>query len=65
MCWKPIALLILVSLSGCANGTTVRTVSDACLWVKPIEYDSAHDTPETVAQIEALNVAWLRNCEGE
>lgn len=62
------ACLMLTVTSACATGLTApvtRVTSDACLWVKPISYDSNRDAPETVEQIEAHNSAWVCNCDDD
>jgi hypothetical protein len=38
-------------------------VSDYCRIAKPIGYDSAADTAETVKAVEAHNSAWVCVCE--
>lgn len=48
--------LILSALSACDLNTTAPVpLSNYCALTKPISYDSAKDTPETVAEIEAHN----------
>lgn len=64
---KPLILLTLLALSGCATGSTApaNTTSDYCRIAKPIGYDSTVDSAATVAEIEAHNSAWVRVCEGK
>jgi hypothetical protein len=66
---KLIALLLLMmptALSGCVNASTAPlVVSDYCRIAKPIAYDSAKDTPETVKDIEAHNSRWVCVCEND
>lgn len=66
---KPKTLLLpltLLAMSGCATVSTAPVVvSDYCRIAKPIGYDSAKDTPETVAEIEAHNSAYVCVCEND
>jgi hypothetical protein len=59
----PFLLLTLLGTSGCATDSTALVVSDYCRIAKPIAYDGAKDTPETVAEIEAHNSRWVCVCE--
>lgn len=60
------ACLILSATSGCVTASTAPVVvSDYCRVARAITYDSTKDTPETVAQIEAHNSAWVSLCEGD
>lgn len=60
------ACLTLIATSGCVTASTAPVVvSDYCRVASPISYDSAKDTPETVAQIEAHNSAWVSLCGGD
>lgn len=57
---------LLMSLSGCVHGSTGLVPIDGfCKVAQPISYDSKRDTPETVQQVEAHNLKWLRLCEKE
>ncbi len=57
-------LLIPLWTSACAPVLTApAVVSDYCSIAKPIEYDSAKDTGETVKQIEQHNRRWVCLCE--
>ena len=56
-------LLILSATSGCETVSTAPAVSDYCRIAKPIGYDSAKDTPETVKAVEAHNSTWVCLCE--
>jgi hypothetical protein len=58
--------LMLPVLGACAPGLIEAkqpATSDYCRIAKPIGYDSAHDTPQTVAAIEGHNSAWVCVCE--
>lgn len=57
---------ILIALSGCAHGSTAPViVSDYCTIAAPISFDSAVDSPETVAEIEKHNSKWVCVCEDD
>lgn len=57
-------ILLLSSLSGCETVSTAPVVvSEFCRVAKPIEYDGAADTPETVRQVEAHNLRWQELCD--
>jgi uncharacterized protein YceK len=62
---KLLLLTILIALSGCATVSTAPVVSDYCRIAAPISYDSANDTAETVAEIEAHNSKWVCVCEND
>lgn len=51
-------------LNGCVHDLTGPVPTDSfCKIAQPINYDSKRDTPETVQQVEAHNLRWLRLCE--
>lgn len=59
-------LPILSATAACAGGLTgprSKTLSDYCLIASPLRYDSAADSPETVAVIEQHNSTWVCLCE--
>ena len=62
------AFLILSVTSGCATALTgVEAIpkNSYCSIAKPISYDSAKDTPETVKQIEQHNSKYVCACEND
>lgn len=68
--WKKLNALcltpILIALSGCVHGSTAPVIiSDYCKIAAPISYDSAADTPATVAEIEKHNSQWVCVCEDD
>ncbi len=54
--------LTLSALSGCATVSTVP-VNSYCAIARPLGYDTAKDTAETVAAIERHNSQWVCLCE--
>ena len=59
-------LLILSATSACVHASTApAVVSDYCRIAKPISYDSAGDTRDTIAEIEAHNSKYVCICEGD
>jgi hypothetical protein len=56
------ASLILSALSGCATVSTVP-VNSYCAIAKPISYDAAQDTTETVKEVEIHNSVFVCLCE--
>lgn len=66
-------LPILFAISGCDVVLTPpkpiparQIVQDSyCKLAQPIRYDSAHDSADTVRQIEAHNSTWVCTCEGD
>ena len=58
----PLVYLILFAMSGCATVSTVP-VNSYCSVAKPISYDGAADTAETVLEIERHNSQWTCLCE--
>ncbi len=56
-------MVILVSLGGCALGSSVLT-SEYCLIANPITF-SENDTVGTQAQIHRHNAKWVCVCEDE
>ena len=54
--------LTLSALSGCATVSTVP-VNSYCAIARPLGYDTARDTAETVAAIEMHNSQWVCLCE--
>ena len=56
--------LTLTVTSGCATVSTAP-VNSYCAIARPITYDSAKDTRETVASIEIHNSKWVCLCESE
>lgn len=56
--------LILLAMSACATVSTVP-VNSYCAVARPISYDNAKDTPETVRTIEAHNSTWVCLCESD
>ena len=73
--WLGLKLLwllpILFAMSGCGIASTPpiparQIVQDSyCKLAQPIRYDSAHDSPATVRQIEAHNSTWVCTCEND
>jgi len=61
----PFLPLILFGMSGCVTDSTALVVSDYCRIAKPIAYDGAKDTPETVVEVEAHNTRWVCVCEDD
>ena len=61
---KPIALLCLISLLGCAStdGTEPLPISAACISFAPLGW-SSRDTEETQREIFKHNLAWEALCE--
>jgi hypothetical protein len=56
--------LTLSVTSACVTGSTGGVQSNSyCAIAKPISYDGARDTPETVNQIEGHNSRWVCLCE--
>ncbi len=55
-------LLILFALGGCATASTVP-VNSYCAIAKPISYDAAKDTAETVKEVETHNSVFVCLCE--
>lgn len=64
---KPLLLLTLLALSGCATGLMKPRVAvgDYCRIAKPITYNSKLDSMKTVAQIETHNSVWVCVCQGD
>lgn len=60
MLLRAIALLALTSLASC--GTDISGAKAACGIFSPISYSDS-DTKETVAQVEAHDVKYLRLCK--
>jgi len=54
--------LILSALSGCATVSTAP-VNSYCAIAKPISYDVAKDTAETVKEVETHNSVFVCLCE--
>jgi hypothetical protein len=64
---KPLLLLTLLALSGCAAVLMKPRVgvSDYCRIAKPITYNSKLDSMKTVAQVETHNSVWVCVCQGD
>ena len=64
---RPLSLCLILSVtSGCAIGSTgPAPASSYCVIAQPLGYDSASDTPETVAQIERHNSQYMCVCESD
>lgn len=58
-------LLILSATSACVTASTAPVVSDYCRIAGPISYDTAKDTAETIAEIEAHNSKYVCVCEND
>jgi hypothetical protein len=59
-------LLTLIAMSGCVTGSTapaIAPIDTYCAIAQPIAYDSAEDSAETVAAIEAHNSRFICICE--
>ena len=54
--------LTLSALSGCATVSTAP-VNSYCAIAKPISYDAAKDTAETVKEVETHNSVFVCLCE--
>jgi len=54
--------LTLCAMSGCATVSTAP-VNSYCAIARPLGYDTARDTAETVAAIEMHNSRWVCLCE--
>lgn len=53
-----------IAMSGCAAGSTEpAVVSDYCRIARPIGYDSATDSANTVRAVEEHNSRWVCVCE--
>ena len=60
----PLLCLTLSVTSACVTGSTGGVQSNSyCAIAKPITYDAAKDTPETVAEVEAHNSRFICVCE--
>jgi len=58
--------LILTATSGCVTDLTAPAhLNNYCAIAKPISYDMAKDTPETVLEIEAHNSKFVCVCEAD
>ncbi len=62
----PLIFLTLSVTSGCATDLTETAPTNSyCEIAKPISYDSAKDTAETVKLIEAHNSKFVCICEND
>ena len=59
------ALSILSGTLGCASGSPAPVVSDYCRIARPILYDPALDSKETVKMIEDHNSRYVCVCEND